>query len=595
MVSEKIQNIFSAVNGKVLSLIKPDRFYIALYDSRKNKVEFPWVSENATKSVWETRQLAENQLPDEVLSQGVSLHYEQDVTEQIQSSKLTYWPGDKIPASWLGVPIVFEGKTLGAIIVESFTPGAFDQRAASLLVTIAGQMATAIERARLDERLERQIKSLSVVNEVTRGLSSDIKDIEKEVLQLVYEQASHLMHTENMYIALYDRVTNMVRFPLMFVDGKATEIPPRKAGSGRTEEIISTKKPLFIETRKASVAWYQQAEREEYLGDPLASWIGVPMINRDRVIGVIAAYHNTEDFVYTEDDLHILSLLATEAAIVIDNAQLLEQERHQSEKLKALQSISLQITSQLELKELLGMIAEKANNLMGASFTTLFLYDDETHEFVGGVRRGAKDEPQFPTKKSYVYRIADEKMILWDSGNEENKRFSLVLVDGCKSKAFIGLPLIYGKNTVGVLLVNYFMEHEFSPDEKDVISLLANQAAVAIVNARLVNNLGELIAQKTGELSEKIVELEKLQGEIADKERALVLTTMTADFVHRVNNLAGTIPNWAKLAKKRLQTGENVDERVISYLEKISNEAKFFLREARGINQPLPQSEDVNL
>ena len=89
---------------------------------------------------------------------------------------------------------------------------------------------------------------------------------EGKILKRIHDHASKLMDTKNMYIALYDEATDTVRFPLAFVDGKAIHVETRKAGKGRTEEIIRTKKPIFIATKAEAEGWYNEnPEREELL------------------------------------------------------------------------------------------------------------------------------------------------------------------------------------------------------------------------------------------------------------------------------------------------------------------------------------------
>jgi signal transduction histidine kinase len=150
---------------------------------------------------------------------------------------------------------------------------------------------------------------------------------EDEVLRLIYDQASKLMDTGNVYIALYDETTDIVRFPLAFVDGELINIESRKAGKGRTEEIIRSKKPMLTATKAEAEVWYAQPEHKEYWGRTFASWLGVPMMVGERILGVIATYHPTVDYVYSGDDLVILQAMANQAAVALDNARLYEDAR----------------------------------------------------------------------------------------------------------------------------------------------------------------------------------------------------------------------------------------------------------------------------
>lgn len=232
----------------------------------------------------------------------------------------------------LTVPIIFGKQLIGTLHVESTQRDAYNENQEKLLRSLADQAAIAIENSKLFEQqelayaqleqanfqLDKKIGNLNAVIEMGKQLTASVDLSEMQILNLIYKKLDPLMETENMYIALYDHATDKVRFPLMFIDGKATEVPARKAGAGRTEHIIDTKESIFIATRDESIAWYKQTGREEYIDEPFTSWIGVPMISGDQVIGVIATYHKTDDYVYDHDDLEILLAIANQAAIALE-------------------------------------------------------------------------------------------------------------------------------------------------------------------------------------------------------------------------------------------------------------------------------------
>jgi len=107
------------------------------------------------------------------------------------------------------------------------------------------------------------------------------------------------------------------------------------------------------------------------------------MMVGDRVLGIIATYHKTLDYVYTKDDQEILSLMANQAAVAMENARLYSNLEKRNEQLAALQEIGVELTSQLELDKALGAIVEHTNTLLHADFSTLFVYDAERDEFSG--------------------------------------------------------------------------------------------------------------------------------------------------------------------------------------------------------------------
>jgi len=229
--------------------------------------------------------------------------------------------------SELAVPMLSgDGTLIGLLNIEHPELDPFDENDIKLAKALANLATVAIENARLYDKLVRKLKEQQAVNKVGQKLTASIDLNEEEITTLIYEQASELMNTDNMYVALYEQSTDTVRFPLMFVDGvRRQDVAERKAGAGRTEHIIRTKKPLLIYTEKESVAWYKKPGREEYIGEPFASWLGVPITMGEEVLGVIAAYHKKDNFVYDKDDLEVLQAIASQAAIALRNIRYVDE------------------------------------------------------------------------------------------------------------------------------------------------------------------------------------------------------------------------------------------------------------------------------
>lgn len=265
--------------------------------------------------------------------------------------------------SEIAVPLIFHNEVIGTLNTESQKLGAFSELDMATLRLIADVATIAIKVAqsvselskvnmRITEEVERKTEQLKKRNEelyhmnyrlerrntafealtqIGQQLTADIQQGEKEILTIIHRQASHIMDTDNMYIALYDKGKDMVRFGLAFLEGKPVDIStikgwePRSGGHGRTEWIIKNKAPILSYTKIDSENWYKQPGAEEYIGQTFASWLGVPIMYGDEVMGVIAAYHRTEEYKYDPDDLKVLGLMGRQAAIALQNARLVGQ------------------------------------------------------------------------------------------------------------------------------------------------------------------------------------------------------------------------------------------------------------------------------
>ncbi|OQA18049.1 MAG: anaerobic nitric oxide reductase transcription regulator [Chloroflexi bacterium ADurb.Bin360] len=247
------------------------------------------------------------------------------------------------PRFWLGVPLLQKNDVIGMIALDRMGNRPFTEWERSLARTFADQAVIAIENAKLYEQQK-------AVSEVGARLTSDLRLSETAILDLLHEQASRVMDTKNMYIALYDESTDTVRFPLAYLDERQVDTSvekgwqPRSGGHGRTEWIIRERRPLLDKTLAESKAWYDESDREEYIGQPFSSWVGVPMLVEDRVLGVIATYHSDRENVYSEDDVQVLSMMAGYAAIALDNARLVQELDGRVNELGKLRELSEELS-----------------------------------------------------------------------------------------------------------------------------------------------------------------------------------------------------------------------------------------------------------
>jgi GAF domain-containing protein len=497
--------------------------------------------------------------------------------------------------SFIGVALQTSGVNNGVLFLDFKDPHRFTEEERRIAELLSAQAAIALENAQryehIKENLEKSIQRLEVLSEMGRTVSS--KGVEG-ILKMIYELTGELMDVRNIQIAFHDEETDVVEFPFACVNGKRVPVgvgifAPRKQGKDRyglTEYVIDKGAAVSKGNIKK---WTEERgiELSEKLGTK--SWIGAPLEVGERVIGLISIQNLEEEDVYDEDDLQDLKTIASQAAVAIENARLLKREKAWSGQLEALQEVGVKIASQLEVDELLSSITERVSDVMSADFSTLFTYNHELGEFEDGVRRGKiASPPSVPSQTGYSAQIARSQESVFVPDTDEQTSFTPPSVE-CKTvKSFAGIPLIFGGDTVGLLYVNYIDNHNFSEHEKRLIQLLANQSAVAIENARLYE-----------QLAEKIERLKGAQTRIRQMERVRVMAELAADFVHRVNNMAGTIPIRVQRIKEELEADyskalEIVEPHLLGIREDVSEllGASTRLREAVE-SPPEPQLVDV--
>lgn len=240
-----------------------------------------------------------------------------------------------------------DGVVAGAFVIPANNPGGIASNVIDEVSDVLGR------RLQSWHSQQRYMALTAFINNVSCLASTNLT--QNQVLQIAYEHIQRVMFSANVYIALYDETEDSISFPLIYRNGKVWEemhnqkrkIDPSKLG--RTEVIIRDPQPLLIKTKEASEAWYKEPNHKEHAGNPLASWIGVPIFaaseeDRQRVRGVIAAYHDDLDYVYSVRDVFFLQNVAGAVAglfRLLENQDLKEANRKLEEA----------ITNNTELKE----------------------------------------------------------------------------------------------------------------------------------------------------------------------------------------------------------------------------------------------------
>jgi len=167
-------------------------------------------------------------------------------------------------------------------------------------------------------------EQLSVLNEIGRAISGGTTHGWLSLLDLVHKQTSRLMNADNFFISLYDAASDSVEFKFAIEEARRQEVgkgewATRTRGKALTEYVIKSKAPLLIEK---DVDQWLKKHSVKLVGRLPQSWMGAPLIAREKVIGVIALQSYDSVYQYGCKDLDVLTAIASQAATGIDNARL---------------------------------------------------------------------------------------------------------------------------------------------------------------------------------------------------------------------------------------------------------------------------------
>ena len=184
------------------------------------------------------------------------------------------------------------------------------------------------------------------------------------------------------YVAMLDAQDDRIEFPYYSERGKRLKIEPLPRGSGLTSRILASGEPLLLNR----TADYGDIER---VGTPSSSYLGVPILVGERAIGVISVQSIDEAGRFGDDDKRLLSTLAANVGVAIQNARLYRDSQRRAGEMAALVDVSSEISAMLELRPVIERIAERALTLLGGDTSAVFLADAEGRTYPALVALGS--------------------------------------------------------------------------------------------------------------------------------------------------------------------------------------------------------------
>ncbi len=278
---------------------------------------------------------------------------------------------DVVPnvCSELAIPLIVKNRVIGVIDIEAREPGYFTEEHKRLLTLIASRMAVGIENARLHTRTTRQARTLLLLNEIARELTS-ILNLD-QLLKRIAELLSRLIDYQMFSILLLDATGEKLqhRFAVRFQENihLKHDVP---VGRGVVGYAAQHKQAVLVPD-------VSKDPRYVLLNPETRSELAVPLIYKDKAIGVLDLEHTRRGF-FTDDHKRTITTLAAQIAIAVENAQLYEEIARQERRLER----DLALARELQVR-LLPQTRPKLTNLeVAARFVPARAIGGDLYDFV---------------------------------------------------------------------------------------------------------------------------------------------------------------------------------------------------------------------
>ena len=383
--------------------------------------------------------------------------------------------------SELAIPLMVRGKVIGVLNLESEKMNAFSEDNCRLLSAFANQAAIAIENARLFETEQSRRRIAEIMGEVSRIVNSTL-DL-NSLLHLILEQAKRILTYDSASIMFFSRGKPFSAVSTLGYNNDeltGNEINLRLKNSPILKKIVKTRRLTIIPDTHEEESWIEIPGAEH-----VRSWMGIPLLVRDEVIGVLQI-DSIKPGYFTERDAEVARTLASQTAVAIDNAYLFKNLNEEKARLKLLYDISHQSASDQGLDRILNHIINRITVELGGFIGHLFTLEQDGQHLRLRAMAGTKVSASEINRKIKLHTgegvagwvvLNCDPVVIYDVSKD--KRWLYVDEIDREVRSVISVPLLLGKKKLGVLSVLHYKTGYFDdPAFLHLLTAVSHQVAV---------------------------------------------------------------------------------------------------------------------
>ncbi|HJS20656.1 MAG TPA: GAF domain-containing protein, partial [Anaerolineales bacterium] len=549
-----LQGIYDAVGNKIREIFDAQSVIIGTLDHERSEGMFNYFYEKGERFYPDPVPLSG--MMEYMAKNGEIVVINENMLERSKEFNMITPAGEE-PKSGIWMPIKSGKLVRGIITLQNIDhENAFPESDVRLLETLASSMSVALENARLFDETQRLLKEteqraaeLALINSVQQGLASKL-DIQT-IIDLVGDKVRDVFDTQTTYIALHDKVSETFRVPYYLHQGSRVVIDGLyPAGKGPTGHIIQTRETL----------WFNEDadRRTQGLGatnvaddDRPRSWLGVPMIAGDEVVGVVSLQNIERENAYSESDVSLLKTIASSLAVALQNAQLFEETNRllketedRNAELAIINSVQQGLASKLDYQSIIELVGDKLRDIFNVQSINITGYDSIRDLFspLYTVERDVRlTFPPMPPGPIFRHIINTRESLIFRT-KAEFEGVGAVTVPGTElSQSGIYVPLLQGKEFMGVIaLENVDQENAFDEADLRLLTTLANSMSVALENARLFDETQRLL-KETEQRAAELAIINSVQEGLASKLDMQAIFDLVGDKIRDMFNAQSTI------------------------------------------------------
>ncbi len=419
----------------------------------------------------------------------------------------------RLPVSVMVVPLRVSEHGLGVVFFENFdTPGAFREEDEAMAASFTRQAAMALENARLYQASAQRTQQLQALTKVAGTITSSLQ--REELIASLLDQLKLVLPYDTSTLWLRDGETLSVAAATGFGDDEMRlNLSVAVEDSDLFKAMIHTGEPIVVGDLSNDRRFPALVEPERL------SWLGIPLVNKSEVIGLIALEKREADF-YTADYIQAATAFTSQAAVSLENARLYEESTtraaeldERSQRLALLNRLSNALVASLDADHIFQITGQQLRDALDAAGVAAVIIEPGVgyRMLMETPERDASSHLQLPASP-LLDRLQDSQGIFLtsDAGNDyELKELWEPFLKARRVHSLLVVPLVAGSILQGWFFVYGAADYRYSPAEIELARTVCNQAAIAIQNARLFAETRRLTAELEKRVEERTHELRR--------------------------------------------------------------------------------------
>ena len=444
-------------------------------------------------------------------------------TEAVQYLHATQ---NQIPTACLQAPLLSSNQCIGVIVLEIFNKEkAFSSEDESITLALLQQVNLALANADLFITTEKQSERLKILSDLSKSISASLN--RQELQNSLLNQLRQLIDYQT--ATLWEKEKN--HLTVIATDGftdkeDRTGLKVHIDDSLLFQEMFNTKKSVVISDTREDVRFPSLIEVKNL------SWLGIPLISKTEVIGVIALEKNEKDY-YNEELVQVAEAFASQAAIALDNASMYQDSLRRgselderTQKLTWLNQFSSEVNQSLDLSHITKLTADYVSDIINCEMISILLITGNGDIKVSFQKPGFEIIPNLIFSQQPLF----EKLIqsrgishIQDVVEESDIDFFLNQYFSQRgTKSVLLIPLLSSDRVFGWIGLESPTSRRFLHNETELAMTIANQASLAINNAYL--------------LTETLQLKENLEDRVDERTQELVLEHRNTEMLLKISN-----------------------------------------------------------